>query len=396
MINNIDKMKNRVLWIDYLRSSIILLVVAHHSALAYTTFAKFNKEAYILSTHPIVDIQKWIGLDIFVFFNDIFFMSLMFFISGVFVLASLQKKGSLSFLRDRFNRLFIPFMFGVTILMLIAYYPSYYLAHGQSNIKDYIIDFFTIEHWPVGPPWFIWVLFLFNLVLALVFPFIKGLLNKLSELLLAFRNKPLTMLFIWFLFTWIIYVPMRLLFGPDSWTGLGPFDFQKSRLLLYFGYFIFGAVIGNTSFEKGLFSDDSAFMKKWPTWITLCVLTFLLLLAIDGPFRRLIATKQMDVLYTQLIYSIVYVSFCTFSCIAFLTSFKALVKSSRFWMDSLVANSFSIYLIHYIFILWCQYVLLSFNFPAIIKFGITFWVVLSFSWLVSYLIRKNNIVKKYL
>jgi fucose 4-O-acetylase-like acetyltransferase len=389
-------MKNRVLWIDYLRSSIIILVVAHHSALAYTTFAKFNKEAYIMSTNPVVDVQRWIGLDIFVFFNDIFMMSLMFLISGVFVSASLQKKGSISFLNDRFRRLFIPFIFGVTILMLLAYYPSYYLAHGQNNIKDYIIDFFTVEHWPVGPPWFIWVLFSFNLVFALVFPFIKGILNKLSESLLILKTKPFKLLFIWFLITWIIYVPLRLIFGPDSWTGLGPFDFQKSRLLLYFGYFIFGTVIGSTPFEKGLFSDDSAFMKKWPTWISFCVLIFLILLIIDEPFRRLTGTKQMNVIHVQLIYSIVYVSSCTLSCIAFLTAFKALVKSSKFWMDSLVANSFSIYLIHYVFIVWCQYVLLSLNISAIIKFFVTFWVVLSVSWLVSYLIRKNNLVKKYL
>jgi surface polysaccharide O-acyltransferase-like enzyme len=65
-------------------------------------------------------------------------------------------------------------------------------------------------------------------------------------------------------------------------------------------------------------------------------------------------------------------------------------------MDSLVANSFSIYLIHYVFIVWCQYVLLSLNISAIIKVFVTFWVVLSVSWLVSYLIRKNNLVKKYL
>jgi fucose 4-O-acetylase-like acetyltransferase len=323
-------------------------------------------------------------------------MSLMFLISGVFVSASLQKKGSISFLNDRFRRLFIPFIFGVTILMLLAYYPSYYLAHGQNNIKDYIIDFFTVEHWPVGPPWFIWVLFSFNLVFALVFPFIKGILNKLSESLLILKTKPFKLLFIWFLITWIIYVPLRLIFGPDSWTGLGPFDFQKSRLLLYFGYFIFGTVIGSTPFEKGLFSDDSAFMKKWPTWISFCVLIFLILLIIDEPFRRLTGTKQMNVIHVQLIYSIVYVSSCTLSCIAFLTAFKALVKSSKFWMDSLVANSFSIYLIHYVFIVWCQYVLLSLNISAIIKVFVTFWVVLSVSWLVSYLIRKNNLVKKYL
>ena len=86
---------NRALWIDSLRSSITVLVVAHHSSLAYTTFASFNKRAYILSTHPIVDKERWIGLDIFENFNDVFFMSLMFFISGMFVLPALPEKASL-------------------------------------------------------------------------------------------------------------------------------------------------------------------------------------------------------------------------------------------------------------------------------------------------------------
>jgi glucans biosynthesis protein C len=39
--------KNRNLWIDYLRSALTVLVVAHHSSLAYTTFAHFDTKTYI-------------------------------------------------------------------------------------------------------------------------------------------------------------------------------------------------------------------------------------------------------------------------------------------------------------------------------------------------------------
>ena len=86
------------------------MVVAHHSSLAYTTFAQFDNEAYINLTHPVVDTQRWIGLDIFENFNDVFFMSLMFLIGGLFLSKSMIKKGTFTFLKDRFYRLFIPFL----------------------------------------------------------------------------------------------------------------------------------------------------------------------------------------------------------------------------------------------------------------------------------------------
>jgi len=50
---------NRNLWIDYLRSALTVLLVAHHASLAYTTFAHFDTKTYINSSNPIVDNSKW-------------------------------------------------------------------------------------------------------------------------------------------------------------------------------------------------------------------------------------------------------------------------------------------------------------------------------------------------
>ena len=125
----------RTPWLDYLRGFITVLVVAHHSSLAYTTFASFNKKAYILSTHPVVDTVRSVFLDIFEDFNDVFFMSLMFLISGIFILPALARKGPRQFTIDRFKRLFIPFAIGVTILMPLAYIPAWVLAKGNFDPK---------------------------------------------------------------------------------------------------------------------------------------------------------------------------------------------------------------------------------------------------------------------
>ncbi|SEK33283.1 Acyltransferase family protein [Chitinophaga rupis] len=276
--------------------------------------------------------------------------------------------------------------------MLIAYYPAYYVAHGQHDLKAYVVDYFTTEGWPVGPPWFIWELFFFNIVIALLFPFLKNGLYKLSNKLASLKNKAVILFLIWLLLTWILYVPLAFLFGPYSWTGFGPFDFQKSRVLLYGGYFIFGALAGNA----GIFTDDTSFVRKWPLWIILCLLTYAVLTIIPPLLRSMVAAHTLPEVAAWLIYFTLYVASCTLSCIAFLTIFKACIHRSRSWWNSLSANAYGIYLVHYILIVWCQYFLLNNQLPAFIKFVITFGVALSGSWLLVSLLRKQSLIKKYL
>jgi len=51
-----------------------------------------------------------------------------------------------------------------------------------------------------------------------------------------------------------IYIPVILFIDPGSWTGLGPFDFQVSRLIMYFGYFLLGIWIGAPGLKHGIFA----------------------------------------------------------------------------------------------------------------------------------------------
>lgn len=387
---------NRNHWIDYLRSAITLMVVAHHSSLAYTTFAWFDKEAYINSTHPIVDTKRWIGLDIFENFNDVFFMSLMFLIGGLFLIKSINKKGAFTFIKDRFYRLFIPFLFLGTIFMLIAYFPSYYIGHNNTDIIAYIRDFFGTEKWPVGPPWFIWVLFLFNLLFALFYPHFIKLSDNIGLKLTGIKNKPFTFFIILFCVTWILYVPIAYIFGAGTWTGIGPFDFQISRILLYFGYFILGILIGNTDFNNEIFSKKSAIVKKWWLWLLLSLMVYSTLTLVSEPFRQMLKNNTIKEFYAWMIYYIIYVASCTISCIAFITTFRKLTYKENYWWNSLSENAYLIYLIHYIFVVWCQFLLLKFDIPAFIKFSITLIFALSLSWMVSILLRKIKIINRYL
>ena len=387
---------NRTLWLDYLRSFITILVVAHHSSLAYTTFARFDKNAYINSTHPIVDTKRWIGLDIFENFNDVFFMSLMFFIGGLFLIKSVQKKGVFDFIQDRFYRLFVPFLFLGTFFMLIAYFPPYYVAYHHIDIVAYIKDFFVVEKWPVGPPWFIWVLFLFNLLFAMFYSYFQKLSKKVGIQLAAIKDKPFSFFIALFCVTWILYVPIAYKVGAGTWTGIGPFDFQLSRILLYFGYFTLSIFIGDTDFNKDLFSTNSKLVKKWWLWGLLSLAVYAVLTIIVNPLKQMLEDGTIKAFYAWMIYYAVYAASCTMSCIAFVALFRKLIGKEIHVWRSFSKNAYLIYLIHYVFVVWSQFLLLKLNVPAVIKFLITFFVALSFSWMVSHLLRRVKIVKKYL
>lgn len=62
----------RDLSIDYLRTTLTVVVIAHHSTLAYTTWAHFDTVHVLRSTAPIVDSARWIFFDYAENFNDVF------------------------------------------------------------------------------------------------------------------------------------------------------------------------------------------------------------------------------------------------------------------------------------------------------------------------------------
>lgn len=189
---------------------------------------------------------------------------------------------------------------------------------------------------------------------------------------------------------------MALWVGAGTWTGFYPFDFQLSRILLYFGYFIVGAIAGSAHLEKGIFAAGTALTRNWRWWVAGCIIAYALLTIIPPQLARLVADKQLPPLPAWLLYYALYTASCTLSCLAFLAAFKANVHTPKPVWQSLSANAYGIYLVHYIFITWTQYALLPVAVHAIVKFAITFVVSLSLSWLTTSLLRKNTLIKKYI
>src|SRR5262249_15353153 len=156
------------------RAFVTLLVLGHHAALAYHPFAPppmgALHEGYRLwQAFPVVDAARWGGAAWFGGLNDTFFMSLMFFLSGVFVWPSVRRKGAGGFLRDRALRLGVGFLAVAAIVAPLAYYPAYLLSGAEPGLRPYMREWLTLGSWPAGPAWFLWVLLAFDCVAATVF-----------------------------------------------------------------------------------------------------------------------------------------------------------------------------------------------------------------------------------
>jgi glucan biosynthesis protein C len=87
---------------------------------------------------------------------------------------------------------------------------------------------------------------------------------------------------------------------------------------------------------------------------------------------------------------------CAGTILGVLGASRKLVRRLRPVFDSLGANSFSIYLIHYGVVLWIQFALLSVSWPAWVKFGVAFTGGCALSWGASALIRKIPAVHRVL
>jgi len=81
-------------------------------------------------------------------------MSLMFFISGLFVWPSLRCSGALAFLHGRLLRLGPPFAAGGLLLMPLAYYASWQLTgrdalawFGISRLREFSYSSSTSIPW---------------------------------------------------------------------------------------------------------------------------------------------------------------------------------------------------------------------------------------------------------
>jgi peptidoglycan/LPS O-acetylase OafA/YrhL len=357
---------------DYLRSFGILLVLLHHTALAYVTFGFLNPADPTATFSPIVDGAKWAGFDLIVLLNDTFFMPLLFFVSGLFVWPSLERKGATRFLLGRLIRLGIPFLIGVVVIIPLAFYPTMLeikLVYGvEQSFGQFWLDFAQRGFAPPGPMWFVWLLLAFD-CLAALFYWVFGRSGVKSNR----RSSPIldnSMLFALALISlsFAAYLPMRRVFAPSQWLGIGPFQVEIVRVFLYLLYFAGGVAIGARGLEHGAFRPGGPFARRWWAWLLAGLLSYGALSVAFVSAPQSLLARYLFVVEMALV------------VLGLTAVFVRFARRSVPLLDSLSANSYGIYVIHYLVVIWLQYAVLRIELPAIAKGVIVFLGGLVLCW----------------
>ena len=381
--------------LGYLRGFLVLLVVAHHSALAYAQILPAPPSSLTANmawnAFPITDAHRTPALALFAGINDIFFMSLLFFLSGLFVTQSIDRKGRIAFIRDRIIRLGIPFAIAAAILGPLAYFPAFAQITGSMDVHEFWREWRSLAFWPSGPVWFIWLLLAFDFVAFLLFMVFPGWASLIGRLGANADKRPFLFLLLLVLLSALAYAPMAIAFGSSTWTQWGPFSFQTARLFHYAIYFLIGVGLGAHGTERGLLDPEGGLARGWWLWIIYAIIGYAVVASI---VVAAIAAKGQPQALWEGVGGIGFAIACAALSFAFLALFLKFVKHSFGLWDSLRDNSYGFYIFHYALVNWLQYALLQYDLPAFAKFGIVFGGAAISAWILTALLRSIPAVRR--
>jgi peptidoglycan/LPS O-acetylase OafA/YrhL len=373
-------MSTPVLALNNLRIVVIVIVVAVHAVMAYlgsspASSFKFDDPPYRWRSIPIVDPERWFGFDIFCGLQDIYLISLLFFLSGLFVWPGLTRSGSLIFLRDRILRIGVPFALTVGLLMPLAHYPVYRVTAVDPSLAAYWQHWLALPFWPSGPPWFLWVLLVFDVVAAGLFQFGRVSADMLGRTVGRLGARPGGFVVTLLSASALAYLPPALMFGPWDWVHIGPFSFQYCRPLHYFVYFLAGAGVGAYGIDSGLLARDGWLAKRWALAGAAALVSFVLWLAMAG----LAMASDGPSLPVQICQALSFVLCCAAGVLFMVALFLRFAHRRLPMLEPLGDKTYGIYLIHYVFSVWLQYALLGLAIFGGVKAAIVFIGTLSMS-----------------
>ncbi len=309
--------------LDLLRFTVVVLVVLHHVAISFMSFAPEWWYVVNQERSPVFLFEVILG--------DTFLMPAMFFASGLVTRPSLERRPGGEFLRQRFWRIGLPWILGTVLLAPILTYVGVRSRDVSSSFADALVVFWT-RYYSQGPYWFLGVLFVFLTVSW----FIHRLRRPVP------RPTPSSQGLSWAALAVMILVPAagfvagRPFGGVLDWVNAGyVWCFQPVRIVGYATYFAMGYVAAG----RGWLSPIGARPVLWRWAVATLILSFAwVAITAKMPFPKGMAQTAVY----GLAHSVVALSWCMLMlALAWMLSERRLVPARN-----LTSTSYGIYFVH--------------------------------------------------
>ena len=218
--------KAKISYIDHLKVVLTVLVIMHHTFIAYGAPGGWYYSQKTTLTGAIIP------MTVFVAVNQAFFMGFFFFLSALFIPSSYDKKGPAKFVTDRLIRLGIPLVFYSLVLSPVLSYIPYKWADGHDiTYLQYLGGF---HPWiDFGVLWFVAALLIFTLIYA----FYRMTIGRITKVV-ALPSITTTLFFA--IGIGFVSYAVRIVF-PVGWV-LKPLGFQLGYFPQYIALFILGLI----------------------------------------------------------------------------------------------------------------------------------------------------------
>jgi len=388
-INSVPRSPSRTsLALADLRGIVILIVLAFHAMLAYlnwipVTGSGFDSPPYGWRAFPIVDPHRFFGFDLICAWQDVYLMSLMFFLSGLFVGPSLARKKAWVFLRDRLLRIGLPYAFGIAVVIPVAIYPAYALTAADPSIANYWYSLRALPFWPNGPLWFLWQLLALNVVTAGLHFIAPNAIPALGRWSATADKQPTRYFGALLAVSAVAYVPLAIAFTPWAWSNSGLLAVQFCRPLLYAVYFFAGVGIGAANIERGLLAVDGILARRWTHALAAALASLFLWMGLTA-----LTMQHGASLGARIAADLSFVPACAAGCFFLIAVCLRFATGTSRLLRYLSANAYGLYLVHYVFIVWLQYTLLAAPLFAIVKAVIVFGGTLFLSLATTFAVQR--------
>jgi glucan biosynthesis protein C len=367
----------RLFYLDNLRVYLTILVILHHTAMAYSGAGDWA------IVDPAIDGISPFFLTFFTAVNQSYFMSAFFLLAGYFTPRSLDKKGRASFIKDRLIRLGIPLLLFTTIILNINeyLYVVYYLKESFS------------PRWTYSPAhlWFLQASLILTVVYVVYRVFADRIASRKEFQYYQDRFPPNTALVSSIIVLTVLTFAVRLRFPVGSYVA----SLQPAHFVHYIFSFYVGMMAQRGDWFNRLKKRQA---RQWGiislVAIPLCPVLMIVggLLGNEENIVQFLGGMHWQAFGYTLWETILLIGITVFLLYFFRNRFNKAGPLLR----SMARNVYTVYIIHLTLLWGMNIAFLAVKIPTILKFFLVSCITISLSFVLSSLIRKAPYAKRVL